>query len=73
MVAGKIRLLVKGRLVKLSISKSERIKISKLKVNTNIERNIKNNFLLVYTKLKRYSSEVSLSQKKKISNYWSLR
>ena len=63
----------KGGLVKLNISKSERMKILKLKINTNIERKIKNNFLLVYTKVKRYSSEVSLSQKKKISNYWSLR
>ena len=57
----------KGGLVKLNISKSERMKILKLKINTNIERKIKNNFLLVYTKLKRYSSEVSLSQKKRRS------
>ena len=57
----------KGGLVKLNISKSERMKILKLKINTNIERKIKNNFLLVYTKVKRYSSEVSLSQKKRRS------
>ena len=36
----------KGGLVKINISKSERIKILKLKINTNIERKIKKQFFI---------------------------
>ena len=52
-----------GGLIKLDISKKEKINISKLKSIPLIEKNIKDKFLLVYTKVKRYSSEVVLSQK----------
>ena len=38
------QVVIKRGLVKLNISKSERMKILKLKINTNIERKIKNNF-----------------------------
>ena len=40
------------------------MKILKLKINTNIERKIKNNFLLVYTKVKRYSQKYHCHKKK---------
>lgn len=54
-----------GGLIKLNISKKEKINIVKLKSSSLIEKNIKDKFLLVYTKVKRYSSEVVLSQKKR--------
>jgi len=54
-----------GGIIKLNISKKEKINISKVKSNSLIEKNIKNRFLLVYTRIKRYSSEVALSQKKR--------
>jgi D-glycero-alpha-D-manno-heptose-7-phosphate kinase len=54
-----------GGIIKLNISKKEKINISKVKSNPLIEKNIKNRFLLVYTRIKRYSSEVALSQKKR--------
>lgn len=54
-----------GGIIKLNISKKEKINISKVKSNPLIEKNIKNRFLLVYTRIKRYSSKVALSQKKR--------
>jgi len=54
-----------GGIIKLNISKKEKINKSKEKSNSLIEKNIKNRFLLVYTRIKRYSSEVALSQKKR--------
>ena len=59
-----------GGLVDIKISKKEKLMIKKLKINKNIENVIKNNFLLVYTKIKRQSSQIILSQyKQKNINY----
>ena len=54
-----------GGLIKLNISKKEKMSILKFRSIPLVEKNIKDKFLLVYTKVKRYSSEVILSQKKR--------
>ena len=62
-----------GGLVQINISKKEKLDIRKLGVNPKIKQKIKNNFLLVYSKIKRNSSKVILSQKKrktKILDYY---
>ena len=51
----------------MNISKDEKLQIKKKSVNNEIDKKIKNNFLLVYTKKKRISSKVVLSQKKRKS------
>ena len=54
-----------GGYLDIKISKNEKIKIKKIKINKKINQIVKNNFLLVYTEIKRNSSSVILSQKKK--------
>ncbi|MBT89036.1 MAG: hypothetical protein CMN79_00900 [Spirochaetales bacterium] len=56
-----------GGLIQMNISKDEKLQIKKKSVNNEIDKKIKNNFLLVYTKKKRISSKVVLSQKKRKS------
>jgi len=56
-----------GGLLDIKISKNEKLNIKKIKIEKNIENVIKNNFLLVYTKIKRNSYEIILSQKKRKS------
>ncbi len=53
-----------GNLLDIKISKKEIINVKKISLNKKINNVIKNNFLLVYTDIKRNSSEVILSQKK---------
>ena len=57
-----------GGLLDIKISKNEKLNIKRIKIEKNIENVIKNNFLLVYTKKKRNSSKIILSQKKRMSN-----
>jgi D-glycero-alpha-D-manno-heptose-7-phosphate kinase len=57
-----------GGLLDIKISKNEKLNIKRIKIEKNIENVIKNNFLLVYTKKKRNSSKIILSQKKRISS-----
>ena len=57
-----------GSILDIKISKKEKIDVRKIKVSDKIENIIKNNLLLVYTKQKRDSSNVILSQKKRIKN-----
>lgn len=54
-----------GGLLDIKISKNEKIKIKKIKINDAIENIVKDNLLLVYTNTKRNSSTIILSQKKK--------
>ena len=56
-----------GGLIQMDISKDEKLQIKKKGVNNEINKKVKNNFLLVYTKKKRISSKVILSQKKRKS------
>jgi len=56
-----------GGLIQMDISKDEKLQIKKKGVNNEIDKKVKNNFLLVYTKKKRISSKVILSQKKRKS------
>ena len=53
-----------GGLVKLDIDKKENIKFNKLKITKKMKRFITNHLILVYTKVKRESSDVIKSQKK---------
>ncbi|WP_440644051.1 GHMP family kinase ATP-binding protein [Candidatus Pelagibacter sp. HIMB123] len=53
----------KGGLTQISISKDQKIRIKKLTIKSNIKNIIENNFLLIYTDVKRDSSKVALSQK----------
>ena len=57
-----------GGYLDIKISKNEKIKIKKIKINKKINQIVKNNFLLVYTEIKRNSSSVILSQKKRKNN-----
>ncbi len=57
-----------GGILDITISKTEEIKIKKIKLQSNIKKIVKNNFLLVYTQVKRDSSEVITSQKKNKSS-----
>ena len=56
-----------GGLIQMNISKDGKLQIKKKIVNNKIDKKVKNNFLLVYTKKKRVSSKVILSQKKRKS------
>ena len=53
-----------GGILDIKISKKEKISVKKILINEKINRFIKNNFLLVYTNIKRDSSSIILSQKK---------
>ena len=57
-----------GGALNISISKKEKIKIRKIPLTSKFEKIIKNNFLLIYTNIKRDSSKVILSQKKRQSD-----
>ena len=57
-----------GGYLDIKISKDEKIKIKKIKINKKINQIVSNNFLLVYTEIKRNSSSVILSQKKRKNN-----
>lgn len=52
-----------GGLVKLDIDKKENIKFNKLKITKKMKRFVTNHLILVYTKVKRESSDVIRSQK----------
>lgn len=54
-----------GGLVKINISKKNNLKIDKVFLTNKIKKKIENNLLLVFTKIKRDSSKIALSQKKK--------
>tara|TARA_Y100001958_G_C21238725_1_gene565830 strand:- start:408 stop:1376 length:969 start_codon:yes stop_codon:yes gene_type:complete len=58
-----------GGYIRVKISKKEKIKISQEKITKKIEKLIKNNFLLVYSNVKRKSTIIIDSQKKNISKY----
>ena len=57
-----------GGYLDIKISKNEKIRIKKIKINKKINQIVNNNFLLVYTEIKRNSSSVILSQKKRKNN-----
>lgn len=57
-----------GGYLDIKISKNEKIRIKKIKINKKINEIVNNNFLLVYTEIKRNSSSVILSQKKRKNN-----
>ena len=57
-----------GGILDIKISKKEKINIKKIKISHKIKSVIQENLLLVYTRKKRDSSEVILSQKKKIKD-----
>tara|TARA_Y100000590_G_scaffold53819_1_gene56224 strand:+ start:362 stop:1333 length:972 start_codon:yes stop_codon:yes gene_type:complete len=57
-----------GGLLDIKISKKEKLNIKKIKIEKNIEKIIKKNFLLIYTQIKRNSSKIILSQKKRERN-----
>ncbi len=57
-----------GGFLNIKISKKEKLRIDKIKINKKIDNIIKNNFLLVYTEIKRNSSSVILSQRKRKNN-----
>lgn len=54
-----------GGVLNIKISRKEKISVKKISPNKKIINLIKNNFLLVYTNIKRDSSEVISSQKKR--------
>jgi|TARA_B100001094_G_scaffold100769_2_gene96936 D-glycero-alpha-D-manno-heptose-7-phosphate kinase len=54
-----------GGLVKIKIDKKSKLNIKKIKISSKIKKTIHNHLLLVYTKIKRESSKVVLSQKKR--------
>ena len=54
-----------GGILDIKISKKEKINVKKIVINKKIKRLIKNNFLLIYTNIKRDSSNIILSQKKR--------
>lgn len=56
-----------GGLVKGKISKEGKFSVKKIKTTKNFVKNINKNLLLIYTKIKRDSSKVILSQKKRSS------
>ena len=57
-----------GGILDIKISKKEKINVKKIKISNKIESVIQENLLLVYTRKKRDSSEVILSQKKRIKD-----
>ena len=57
-----------GGILDIKISKKEKISVRKIPINEKINRLIKDNFMLVYTSIKRDSSNVILSQKKNKSS-----
>lgn len=57
-----------GGFLNIKISKEEKLTINKIKIKKKVSNIIKNNFLLVYTEIKRNSSSVILSQKKRKNN-----
>jgi D-glycero-alpha-D-manno-heptose-7-phosphate kinase len=57
-----------GGFVEIKINKKEKIIVKKFKKNTKLNNIIKKNFVLVYSKQKRDSSKVILSQKKKANS-----
>lgn len=54
-----------GGFLNIKISKKEKLTINKIKIKKKVGNIIKNNFLLVYTEIKRNSSSIILSQKKR--------
>jgi D-glycero-alpha-D-manno-heptose-7-phosphate kinase len=52
-----------GGFLNIKISKKEKLRINKIKINRKINEIVNNNFLLVYTEIKRNSSNIILSQK----------
>ncbi len=57
-----------GGILDIKISKKEKINIRKINISKKIKKTIQKNLLLVYTKEKRDSSEVILSQKERIKD-----
>ena len=58
-----------GGYLRVKISKKGKVNISKNLINKKIEKLIKNNLILVYSKVKRQSKVIINSQKKNISKY----
>ncbi len=56
-----------GGLLKINISKKEKIAVKKINLSKLMTNKIKNHFLLVYTQKKRDSAKIALSQKKRKS------
>ena len=57
-----------GGYIKIKISRNEKFKLEKIKINKNIKKVIENNLLLIYTYKQRNSHLVSKSQKNNIKN-----
>jgi len=57
-----------GGILDIKISKKEKINVKKIPITKKTNRLIRNNFLLIYTNIKRSSSKVILSQKKRKSS-----
>ncbi len=55
-----------GGFTKIKITKKEKIFLSKIKINRQIEKMISEKFLLVYTNQQRFAHSISKSQKKNI-------
>jgi len=54
-----------GGFLDIKISKKEKLDVNKIKITKSLEKIVNDNFLLVYTEIKRNSSKVILSQKKR--------
>lgn len=58
-----------GGYLRVKISRKEKISISKCSITNRIKKIVKNNFVLVYSKVKRHSKIIIESQKKNNSRY----
>ena len=57
-----------GGFIKIHISKKEKIKINRIKIDKNVRKTIQDKLLIIYTNQQRRAHKISKSQKKNLSN-----